>query len=499
MLPSLQHYRNLFSGLQNLPDSEKLAIVQHLAKTDLFFLLVFVLRRDDMMHPWLLERCREVQDAPDNHLDLWSREHYKSTIITFGYTILEILNNPELTFGIFSHTRPSAKGFLRQIKAEFERNELLKTLFPDVLYADPRGESPRWSEDAGLMVKRKKNPKESTIEAWGVVDGQPIGKHFDRLIYDDIVTVDSVTSPDMMQKTSDALSLSYALGAAGGVQRFIGTRYHQNDAYRTLLDRKTATPRIRLLTVDGTADGEPTLRTKEWVATKRRDMGPHLFSSQMLQNPSADETQGFQDKWLKYHDGVQRSGLNVYMLFDPAGSKNKRSDYTSGWVVGLAPDKNIYVLDMIRDRLNLTQRAALVMAWHRKYKPMRDTGVRYERYGLMADIEHIKVIQQQQNYRFDVTEVAGQLPKNDRIRRLIPLFEQGRVFLPRTHYVTDYEGRTVDLVQEFVEQEFKPFPVSIHDDMLDGLARLIEPDHPLIWPDLVEYDESIEPPVFEDS
>ena len=462
-------------------------------------MLVFVLRRDDMMHPWLLERCREVQDAPDNHLDLWSREHYKSTIITFGYTILEILNDPELTFGIFSHTRPSAKGFLRQIKAEFERNELLKTLFPDVLYADPRGESPRWSEDAGLMVKRKKNPKESTIEAWGVVDGQPIGKHFDRLIYDDIVTVDSVTSPDMMQKTSDALSLSYALGAAGGVQRFIGTRYHQNDAYRTLLDRKTATPRIRLLTVDGTADGEPTLRTKEWVATKRRDMGPHLFSSQMLQNPSADETQGFQDKWLKYHDGVMRGGLNVYMLFDPAGSKNKRSDYTSGWVVGLAPDKNIYILDMIRDRLNLTQRANLVMAWHRKYKPMRDTGVRYERYGLMADIEHLKTVQQQQNYRFDVTEVAGQLPKNDRIRRLIPLFEQGRVFLPRTHYVTDYEGRTVDLVQEFVEQEYKPFPVSIHDDMLDGLARLIEPDYPLIWPDLVEYDESIEPPVFEDS
>ena len=54
-------------------------------------------------------------------------------------------------------------------------------------------------------------------------------------------------------------------------------------------------------------------------------------------------------------------------------------------------------------------------------------------------------------------------------------------------------------MQEFVEQEYKPFPVSIHDDMLDGLARLIEPDYPLIWPDLVEYDEAIEPPVFEDS
>ncbi len=26
------------------------------------------------------------------------------------------------------------------------------------------------------------------------------------------------------------------------------------------------------------------------------------------------------------------------------------------------------------------------------------------------------------------------------------------------------------------------FPVGVHDDMLDALARLLEPDLPLLWP-----------------
>lgn len=459
------------------------------AREDLFFLLTDVLGRKDIDRPWLKARCAEVQASPNGYLDLWAREHYKSTIITFGKTIQDILashgDDPlpewcgrEATIGIFSHTRPIAKGFLRQIKLEFERNQRLHALFPDIFWGDTR-KAPKWSEDDGIVVKRKSNPKEATVEAWGLVDGQPTSKHFLVMVYDDVVTRESVTSPEMIAKTTSALELSYNLGTEGGVKRFIGTRYHYNDTYKTVVDRGTAQSRIYPATEDGTVDGEPVLMSRESLAAKRRDMGPYTFGCQMLQDPKADETQGFRDDWLRYYTGEASGGTNRYILVDPASGKRKTNDYTSMWVIGLGTDAHYYVLDMVRDRLNLTQRGKLLMELHRKWKPMQ---VRYERYGMMADIEYIRTLQEAENYRFDITEVAGQSAKPDRIKRLIPLFEQGRVYLPQALYRTNYEGTVEDLVDVFVQQEYKPFPVSLHDDMIDALSRIAEPDVPLTWP-----------------
>lgn len=461
---------------------------RQLARTDLYYLLTEVLHRKDAARPWIRARCEEVQAGPNGRLDLWAREHYKSTIITFAKTIQDILathgeglpkGTREATIGIFSHTRPIAKGFLRQIKAELERNADLIDLFPDVLWSDPR-QAPKWSEDDGLVVKRRSNPKEATVEAWGLVDGQPTSKHFSVLVFDDIVTKESVTTPDMIAKTTAALELSYNLGTQEGVRRFIGTRYHYNDSYKTVMDRGTAKPRVYPATVDGTVDGEPVLLTREQLAAKRRDQGPYTYACQMLQDPKADETQGFRTEWLRYYDNAPTRGLNIYLLFDPASGKKKGNDYTAAWAVGLGQDRNYYVLDITRDRLNLTQRARLAIDWHRKRHPQQ---VRYEKYGLMADVEHIKTTQESENYRFDIIEVGGRVSKPDRIKRLIPLFEQGRIYLPRSLHKTNYEGRTEDLVETFVEQEYKAFPVAIHDDMLDALARIAEPDLPLVWPE----------------
>jgi len=117
---------------------------------------------------WLYERCREVEAAPDDRLDLWARDHYKSTIITYGGVIQEIIRDPEITVGIFSHIRPASKKFMRQIKQTFEDHDYLKALYHDVLWDKPRQDAPKWSEDEGIVVRRRGTPKESNVEAWSL-------------------------------------------------------------------------------------------------------------------------------------------------------------------------------------------------------------------------------------------------------------------------------------------------------------------------------------------
>jgi len=448
--------------------------LRQLCQEDLFFLLAIGCKRKDIDRPWLYERCREIERSPDGHLDLWFREGYKSTLITFGQTVRDIFKHPNRTHGIFSHTRPIAKAFLKQIKREFEQNTFFKRLFPDVLYENPESEAAQWSLDAGIIVKRTNNPKEATVEAWGLVDGQPTSKHFDTLIYDDVVTRESVSTPDQIKKTTEAWELSLNLGSQGGRKRYIGTRYHLYDTYQTMMERGSVHPRIYAATHNAKMDGDPVLWTKEALAEKRRDMGPHTFSCQLLQNPVADKAMGFKEAWLKYYDNLgDVSRWNKYLIVDPASKKKSTSDYTAMLVIGLAPDGNYYLIDAVRDRLNLTQRARTLFELHRKHKPL---SVGYESYGLQADIEHMKYMMDQENYRFNIVELGGAVAKDDRIKGLVPVFEQGRFWLPKRLTFVDYEGRALDFIRVFVDGEYLAFPVAIHDDMLDCMSRILDAD-----------------------
>ena len=454
-------------------------VVRVLVCADLYYLLVRVCKRADMLNQFAFDRCREFEASPNGHLDLWAREHFKSSTITFGGTIQDVLKDPEITFGIFSHTRPIAKAFLRQIMRELESNKTLHAAFPDVLWGEDVRQAPKWSEDDGIIVKRQSNPNEATIEAWGLVDGQPTSKHFKVLLYDDVVVAGSVTTPEMIAKVMTEMERSYNLGTTPGIKRGVGTRWHFNDAYRTVVDRGTFKAREHPGRIGGTEDGESVFWSDEIHEQKRRDMGPYTYAAQILLNPKADAMQGFKREWLRQYTRLTTAKLNKYLLVDAASSKKRGSDYTAMMVVGLGPDGNYYVLDMVRDRLNLAERGDRVFTLHRKWKPRQ---VRYEKYGLMADIEHLKARMEDETYRFDIIEVGGITSKHDRIKRLLPMFEQGKVYLPKTLHVTDWQKTPVDLVHAFVEEEYMAFPVGLHEDMLDALARIAEPDLKLIWP-----------------
>jgi predicted phage terminase large subunit-like protein len=454
-------------------------IVAELGRKDRYFLLTYILKRKDATHPWIYARCREVEANPNNCLDLWAREHYKSTVITFAGAIQEVVNDPEITIGIFSFNNATATKFMTQIKAEMEDNVDLHLAYPEIFYTEPRKHASRWSEQKGIVVKRKSNPKEATIEAHGLIEGMPTGAHYQLRIYDDVITPDSVSTPEMINKVTDAWRLSQNLGTEGGRKWHIGTRYHFNDTYRIMIDDELVTPRIHPATKDGTPEGEPFLISKESLAEKRASQGPYIFAAQQLLNPVADEAQGFKREWVKYYDQHDGKGLNVYLLVDPANEKKKHSDYSAFFVVGLGADRNYYILDMVRDRFNLTERANTLFRLHAKWRPKL---VGYEKYGKDSDIQHFETRMKDDNYRFHIQALGGQTKKEDRIRRLIPTFETGHMWFPESLEYTDSHHKMRDLVRDFVEQEMMGFPVALHDDMLDCLARILDPNFPVSWP-----------------
>src|SRR4030042_1395390 len=129
-------------------------VLAEIGLRDRFFLFTVILKMTrQLQEPWLYARFREVEHDPDGCLDIWAREHYKSSAITYCGSIQELAKNPNITIGIFSHTRPIAKSFLTRIKLTCEPNTLLPALYPETFWQNPKKDSPMWSLDSGLVMK----------------------------------------------------------------------------------------------------------------------------------------------------------------------------------------------------------------------------------------------------------------------------------------------------------------------------------------------------------
>lgn len=457
---------------------KKIHTYRELCRNDLFFLLYFGLGRKDVNNPFVIERIREAEEEHYDTLDLWAREHYKSTILTYGLPFQEVIKNNNERIAIFSHTRPIAKGFLREIKHTLEADAPVKRWFPDVFYPNPKKESPKWSEDDGLIGKRSNTSKEATFEAWGLVDGQPISKHFTIRVYDDIVTKDSVTTPEQIKKTIDAYELSHSLGTVDGRKRVLGTHYHFADPYTYL--RKKGGYKVRVKpAVD--ENNTPVFLSQERLDELRNEQGPYIFSCQQLLKPVSKEDQDFQSKWLKYYRELP-SALNKYIVVDPAHEKKVDSAYTCMSVIGLDWLGNRFLVDMAWGKLDLSERWSALQRLVAGHWPILNVG--YEKYGMQADISYIEEKQRETGFYFNVKPLGGRTSKVDRIRRLVPIFANGRFYLPEKLI---YEG--TDLVKIFVEEEYNFFPFCLHFDMLDSISRCEDPDFHMILPIMEEYDE----------
>lgn len=330
---------------------------------DLFFMVYFVLGWAGANHPFLIDACYEIQNGPeDDVLYVWGREHGKSTVVTIADTIRRILRDPESRICIFSYKKELAVSFFSTVKETFERSDLIRWCFPDIMWNDPAREAPKWGVDGGLIVKRTGVYKEATLEAHGMVEGMPTGKHYTRRIYDDVVTLDLVSSPETMKKVERAFWMSENLGTDGGTRVVVGTPYHHEDLIAKLMVSVDGEgkPIFRLSkkpTLEGgEPSGRPVFLSEERVRKLRQN--ERTFFSQHLLNPTPRT-----EAKLKFENldivPLQQipSHLYRFMVVDSAGSvtKAKSADAWACWLIGVEPYRDdvgasdVYILDGFLD------------------------------------------------------------------------------------------------------------------------------------------------------
>ena len=347
-------FRDIAKG--DLPEKETL---RTLILSDLWFIVYFIMDIPPANNPFVVEQCKIVEDGPKSHtLDVWAREHFKSTIITTAETIQAILKNPECTTAIFSFRKSASELFLDGIRRTLEKEILIK-LFPEILYEKPESEAPKWSLQNGITVKRRSvSRREPTVAAFGLIEGMPIGGHYDRRIYDDIETADLAKNPDQLNMCYSQFEMSDYLGVDGGMVRVIGTYYSHSGPLIRLQNKKDIegntiyTTRIVPGSDDGTATGKPVFVSEErW---RELQAGEH-FAAQILCDPTPTYDRSLASERLTKIDRpfVPRD-IMKFMLIDPAGDQATQ-DGSDAWAFGVFgvernPDEsgatNVYILDL---------------------------------------------------------------------------------------------------------------------------------------------------------
>lgn len=345
---------------------------KNLILEDLYFIVQFVLAIPPHVDEipfcnskFVVEACKTIQNGPKDYtLDVWAREHFKSTIITIAETIQHALKYPDHSQAIFSYTSPVAKKFLFSIKEAFETKTILQECFPDIVWASPKSEAPIWSIDGGIILKRNTTRKEPTVSAWGLTEGMPTGLHFERRVYDDISTEDIATSYEMMEKVKLKFDSSQNLGTISGTHRVTGTYYDYNDPLMYIKDKvemdeedqsskyPTYTYREKPATDNGARSGKPVFLTQKRLNALKNTK---TFDCQQLLNPSPEDVRKLSSKFLQLIDRKDiPKKLVKFLVVDPAGDNKDGSG--NSWaigVVGFKPElddlglSECYIIDLL--------------------------------------------------------------------------------------------------------------------------------------------------------
>lgn len=195
------------------------------------------LRNPILWEPLHRPMCDFVSVWPEGgkrkKLILEPRGHIKSNIISValpGWMLIKDYNERIL---IASHKDADGSKFLVAIRTIIN-SDRWSYYFPEIRPKCSRGKKPDQWNDEKLLVDRDTNYVEASVEVSSIRQ-QVTGRHYSRVIGDDLVTPDNVATAALRAKTSDFRKLSESLMDPGATEVITGTRYHFDDEYGKIL------------------------------------------------------------------------------------------------------------------------------------------------------------------------------------------------------------------------------------------------------------------------
>lgn len=414
-----------------------------------------------------------IHNVSDNQasMDLAPRGHGKSTIGDVDFCITKVLRNPDIRIMIGSKTQTQASAFLKEIRTHFEQNVNLIRIFGDW----KKSRDNVWNDKEFTVNRRTVIKKEATVSALGA-SGAVVSKHFDIIIGDDLVGFENARTEAQRKVLKEWFYSSlYPTLEPDGEIHILGTRYSPMDLYEDLIKSKNYKVNVQqAITIK---DGqEVSLWESKFSLEKlrsiREEAGLIIFNMQYQNNTELAKGKIFKYKYFKHFEEYEVDyALNrvrvkvldsqgvpfwipvrVYMGADLAISENETSnnDYFVLTVIGVDKNKNVYVLDYLKERLTFNAQLNAILDYGKNKFPMVERiGVETVQYqkSLAQEIRRLSLL--------PVINIQTSKDKVTRAMRRSALFENGKVWFR--------------IGMDDLEECLLLFPEVDHDDLFDGL------------------------------
>ena len=404
-------------------------------------------------------------------LDLAPRGFGKSTVGDVDYCITRILRDPNIRIMIGSKTQTQAEAFLKEIRTHFEQNTDLIRIFGDW----KKSKDNVWNDREFTVNKRTIIKKEATVTALGA-SGAVISKHFDVIMGDDLVGLENARTERQRANLKEWFysSLLPTLEPDGEIH-ILGTRYNPLDLYEDLIKSNNYTVNIQraIQIVNGQ---EVSLWSGKFSIERlrqiRTESGKIIFNMQYQNDTELAKGRIFKAQYFRYYEEYKidydfqtakirikdMEGIDhwitvrVYMGADLAISEeeNSKNDYFALMIIGVDDNKNVYVLDYVKERFTFNAQLTTTISYGRdKYPMVERVGVETNQYqkAMAQELRRLSLL--------PVININTTKDKVTRAMRRSANFENHKVYFR--------EG------MDDLEECLLLFPEVEHDDLFDAL------------------------------